>query len=103
MLSASQYELVKIWEKEECKQLSKSEKIFESKDKRLARDNAFGDYNLWSIVKKEFYKYTITPIPISFEMEGATNIIDNTIKKLGTDNLKASRYKEKNSRIGNEI
>ncbi len=95
MLSASQYELVKIWEKEECKQLSKSEKIFESKDKRLARDNAFGDYNLWSIVKKEFYKYTITPIPISFEMEGATNIIDNTIKKLGTDNLKASRIRKK--------
>lgn len=55
MLNVKKYELVKMWEEAEYKLLdSNSKSIFDSNDKRLAYENAFGDYNLWMLIKYNF-------------------------------------------------
>ena len=86
MLDVKRYELVKIWEYAEYKKLLEEKTIFELHEKKMAYKNAFGDYNLWSQIKKNFSNDT-EPSEIYCGMQFGVNISDRIISEIKNNTL----------------
>lgn len=92
MLNNKIYDLVIIWENVEYENLKNDREIFTENEKKLSRDTAYGDYNLWSCVKSSYEKYT--PQEVTFDMDNEKSIINEIVTRYTEENMIYSRIKK---------
>lgn len=88
MIDVKQYELVKMWEHAEYEK----DPMFSSEEKAIARDNAFGDYGLWSYVKT--FCGNNDEQNIAFKMDSGIDIADEIVKNLTAGDVWKSRMRK---------
>lgn len=94
MRDVKKYKLVQIWEEAEKTLLTEQKEIFTSNEKKLAKERAFGDYNLWKKINDKYGRIdSIKPIEIT-KTEG-DNIADDIAEKIQEKDYMASRIRKK--------
>ncbi len=94
MLNVKKYELVKVWEEAELEK----KLIFDTYEKSFADKHAFGDYNLWMLIKDNFLNDTNgLKIECKITNNEYIDIADKVIREIKNETL------FRDSRIRKEI
>lgn len=93
MLDVKRYELVKRWEEAEFERLNNSEGVFGKKERKLAKERTFGNYDLWEKINERYVKH-LDITPIEFQKDDGNNIESDIIDKIKDADFKTSRIRK---------